>query len=92
MTHIVYVIAEIGINHEGDVETCGKMIRAAMRFDFSPKIRSMHDEGFLGMLTPRRSQNETQQVHRRDNHRIFKEQEAGMKVTATLTRKHGASE
>jgi sialic acid synthase SpsE len=25
----IYIIAEIGINHEGDVETCGRMIEAA---------------------------------------------------------------
>ncbi len=30
VTGKVYVIAEIGINHEGDVEICGKIIRAAM--------------------------------------------------------------
>ena len=29
VTGKVYVIAEIGINHEGDVEICGKMIEAA---------------------------------------------------------------
>ena len=33
VTGKVYVIAEIGINHEGDVETCGKMIRAAMSLE-----------------------------------------------------------
>ncbi len=33
MTHIVYVIGEIGINHEDDVETCGQMIRAAMSLE-----------------------------------------------------------
>ena len=33
MTHIVYVIGEIGINHEGDVEACGQMIRAAMSLE-----------------------------------------------------------
>lgn len=27
--HPVYIIAEIGVNHEGDVETCAKMIEAA---------------------------------------------------------------
>ncbi len=37
--------------------------------DLSLRIRSIHDEGFLGMLTPRRSQNEAQQVHPRENRR-----------------------
>lgn len=45
----------------------------------------MHDEGFPGMLTSRRSQNEAQQVHRRGNHRYSQgTPEAGTTVPVYL--------